>query len=364
MVYLEKEAQRKSIKNIVKRHLNPMNVFRYLAFEDYQSMYDEITWIDNNMRDIAKGSDPDLREAIHQARMAFKNREYPKVMYYAWQLLSIMDNIFSDIPKLEILRDKIIKEFNSNTGLTPSQIEEMHKALGETPTNPLRSKVTMPIKASAIPGKKLLYTIAAPELITEAGVGQWIQENIPSIDQMKGNILERMFKNTIGKQKESAREAMRLAETTYKSIKDFFRKLDENRNDFGNYIKIAKDYQERFIDIKKQMSALYQASFAGINPTQPVIETPSNILPQQNIPPVINQPVSEVALEVTPEGTEKTVAAIEIMKLLVKSAKEQEIGNLGIASVLLVKASEICDKFGDEENSIKFLNAAQNIIGK
>jgi hypothetical protein len=47
---MDKEAQSKSILNMLSRNLNPMEMIRYHGFEEYKEVYDAITQVDSKLR--------------------------------------------------------------------------------------------------------------------------------------------------------------------------------------------------------------------------------------------------------------------------------------------------------------------------
>ena len=93
MTNFEKEAQSRSWGNQIGEFFNVKDRFRSWVSEEYADATALVKEVDDEMRQAAKDHSPTMRQAIHEARMAYKNREYPKVMYYAWQLLDITDDI-------------------------------------------------------------------------------------------------------------------------------------------------------------------------------------------------------------------------------------------------------------------------------
>jgi hypothetical protein len=395
---MEKEAQRRSVTKSIGRAINPAEWFRNMSGE-YREVSQLIDEIDKDMRDKALQNDPGMREAIHEARMAMKNREFPKTFYYAWQLIKAVEGIFTkDIHKLERLSKRIINEFYAES-LTPSQLRELHRNFGQG-----SKEIKVPKNSNL---EVLLYAAAAPELISEgANPVQWLQENIPSYRQLKGDLLDRIFRNRMGKQKEAARLALSVAEKAYKSIKEVFSKLDSARRDFSTYISIAQKYQERFEALKEELSVIYQEHFSDLVPSNkpekkeqkteqsrkcwncganavagaPCSECGAEEMRSAEAPPavpVVESPQPAGTKNPNPgplvdnvtvpnitnkEEEEKTKAAELIVELVSKARNALEQSDRGLAAALLAKASEICDDYGNEEESIVLLKAASDLM--
>lgn len=415
---LEKEAQRKSVVNMLGRHLNPMEFARKTFSRRYREVYNKIKEIDTDMREAALSSDPGIREALHEARMSYKNREYPRVVFYAWKILESVDGIFYQIDELEKLRETMMEEFyGEGTKLSDKELRQMNEALGKKPEAP---KVP---KAAKL--EYLLYAAAAPdsdmipsEMVKQAGPIQWLKENIPTYHQMEGALLDRIFRNKMGKQREAAKRALNIAEKVYSSIKEVFKQLDAARTDFSSYIAIARRFKEKFNQQKQELSALYQAQFADIVPDMgkynknegtaaPPAATPEAPLaatPEVAAPVVTPEiPVAQVPVQVpdipsskavpaaapspSPSSSEAeweyieengpptlTSAQMEQFRanmekpaaqviILWKQAKiEAARGNRGISAALLVKASEICDDNDDAEDAKILIQAAERVL--
>lgn len=366
---IEKEAQGRSITNMLGRALNPMEWVRYYGFIDYRQLYNEITALDTTMRQKVRDNEIGIRTSLHEARMAMKNREFPKVLYYALKLIQSVDGIF-DVSKIEEISNEIFtkEQQASQSSITDEQRQEMEEALGE---RPLQGQAQFPTEAAL---SVLLRASAVPELISEAGAIQWLQENIPTARQMKGDLLDRIFRNKAGKQKEAAKEALRLAEQVYSSIKTLFDKLDAARTDFGKYISTVKYYQGVFDKYKARLSALYQANFSGIVPAKKeVSETTAPEIPATTAPPVEAPPAETVTTAPIPAAApakpkrrrkkpEMASAAEVVLDLVGRAKLAAKDGDFGIASALLVKASEIYDNYDNEEKSIELLIAAEKLL--
>lgn len=386
---MEKEAQRKSILKGLGRALNPMEHVRYYGSSAYREIYDAVTSVDNQMREAVTSQKQDIKNYLHEARMSLKNRDYAKVMYYAWKVIGILDGIFGNVGSLSKTRDRVITE-HYKSGLSQEELADMNKQLGGSQTPLKNTPVQMPTNAEF---EALLYATGAPEagLVSFAGPAQWFQENIPTFRQMESSLLERLFKNQMGKQRESAVAALRLAEKSYESVKDMFRKLDSARTDPNKYIKIAEKYQKFFSDQNAQLRVMYAANFRDtVNrlmsekaapsttdntesapkpaTTQPAAPSAPSSPPPANIGNPVSQPSTQVS-EQEPLGTddsdwwkEQRAAAAIVVHLIKRAEQAAAAGDKGIASALLVKASEICDDNGATVQSISLMEAAEIVL--
>lgn len=263
---IDKKAQARNVFKQVGRALNPMEYIRYYGYDSYQRVYDEITTVDTQMRDEAKQQKPEMRESIHQARMAMKNREYPKAMYYSWKVIEALENIFNPVSTLENIRKDMLAEFYDSQGLGQGELASMHETLRKK--EPATSSDNQTVTSSDL--RRLLYTTAAPDpelitqahLVSEAGPVEWLKENIPTHRQMEGAMLDKIFRNRMGKQKEAARKALRIAENSLKTMKDIFSQLDTHRTDFSAYLETAKRFQDRISTFKQDLSQMYQEHFS------------------------------------------------------------------------------------------------------
>lgn len=392
---LEKEAQRRSLLKQVWRQ-NPMEQIRYHGFESYRRVYDAITDVDNDIRDVAKAEKQEFRDMIHQARMAMKNREYPKVMYYAYKVFELVDGIFYRIQDLVDLRKEMLSDYYEQSGMGQNELAEMEQGLGKKPgQGDLAKGPVQTPKAADL--KVLLYTTAAPEpgtLLTEATAQQWIQENMPSYRQMEGSILDRIFRNKMGKQKEAARKALRMAERLFSSVPEVFKKLDSARTDFSAYVGTAEKFQQDYQKQKDQLAALYQEHFAQTvdemqeqtpaeqAPAAQVAVDPDEAARQADTATTVEpdpgaaaaqgdveaqQAAEEAAQEAAgesvqqPEQPAQTTAAyvIELVQHAKFAARD---GDRRKAGALLIKASEICDEHGAEEQATNLLIMANEAL--
>jgi len=363
-------------------------------------MFDEIEVIDSSMREKALGQKDELRELVHEARMAMKQRKFPSVVYYAWKIVSSIDGVFDQVDSLNRLKEKYLKEQYGKTELLPSQVREMDQALGKQ--KPLKDKIQFP-KAAKM--EMLLYAAAVPdadlitkaELISEAGPVQWIKENIPSFEGMKVDLMDRVFRNKAHKQREAARQAMRIAERAYASIKNVFDKLDASRTDFSTYIDEANKAKNMFDQEVQTLSSLYKEHFSHIIPEVPPkeeerpkeevqevqsetsSEAPGDIevgtddlvvdpdmVPQQESFDFSQPESQQLSFDFSQPQTEEEleqqhVAASEIVNLIDRSKVSLASGQRGVAIALLARASEICDDFGAEVASTRILELAQSL---
>lgn len=393
----EKYAQRRSVVRQVGRALNPMEHARRYLSDEYKEMYNEIKEVDTLMREKALVQNDELRELLHEARMAMKQRKFPSVVYYAWKLVSSIDGVFEEVDKLNVLKEKYLEQQYGNTDLLPSQIRDMEQGLGKL--KPLKNKIQFPKAASM---EMLLYAAATPDeslytkadLVSQAGPVQWIKENIPSFQGMKVDLMDRVFRNKTHKQREAARQAMRIAEKAFKSISSVFEKLDANMNDFSAYVDYANKAKNMFSAETATLSELYQEHFSHLKPeekpdesvgepdqpqveenkpeegdievsTDELIEVEPDLVPeqisfeypeqQQQMNFDFTQPQTEEELE------QQYAAASDILDLINRSKVSLASGQRGVAVALLAKASEICDDHGAEESSASFLEIAQSL---
>lgn len=370
-----KEAQKKSFLKTLKRNLSPKNIFRYISSSEYRQLYDIVEQTDNEMRDTAKYYGKILRDIIHNVRMSFKNREYAQVLYYTMQLLQTIHPIFAKIDNVKIVRDRIVAEFNSKSGVSRRQKEELEAYLGrpqaQTISTPQVSSVNQlsngDIRAPIISSAKLLKATVAPSSLTkEADVFQWIKENIPTSTQISGDILDTLVKNKSGKQKEAARESLKIAEDSYNSINELFKSLESNLSDFSSYISIVDNFNKKLHEYYNHLSILYNENFQDLNiknedlypqnqPYQYHLQQPVEgySYPQQPQEEAYNY--GNIELDTDNDGEK---AANEVISLLKKVANNED---KGVSIALLCRASEICDEYDCDEYSEEFLNVAKSI---
>lgn len=387
---LEKEAQQRSIWKTVTRGLNPIEQAKYWGFRDYRKIYDAISRVDEKMRNKVEGQNPNLKNAIHEARIAFKKREFAKVVYFAMKVLDSINGVFETVGELDDIRRKMLKEYSgSKHGLREKQLRELHEGLGK--------KARAHVDA-------LLYTSAAPdfgsftkEMIVSyaANPGRWLKENIPSFRGMHFDIVDKMFRNQADKQREAARYALQIAEDAFRDIKGIFGRLEDNLSNFEDYIDIAVEARHSMAVHRNELAKIYQNTFSHILPSieeaakAPVIKAPiepaapvepvnpaaSEVAPATNVQPEQQAPEAAVAppsQTITPpkdkneEGdlNDPSKAASFVLNLISRAKQADEQGQRGVAVALLVKASEICDQHNDAQRSITLLKAAQELIGE
>ena len=321
----EKEAQKRSVTRMLGNALNPMEHVRQMVSPKYKRMISSIDYIDRVMRYHMIRLKPTLRDYLHQARMAFKNRDFRKVFLYTKSILDSVDSIFiNQMNELEVLEQELKAEFSKDT-TDEFERGQIEKSFGVP-------------KSSAVEFN---------DLVIEAGITQWIKEHTPTGKEIEGTLFDKIFQNMQGKQQEAARQSLALADRTYNFIKEIFDNLDRNRRNIVEYVKLAKDYHIKLEIEKDKLKRNYlnffppQAS-SEIKP-EIVVSTPSVIEPTPS-----ESISSEPTLEVVPEANE-----------LVNRAKMAFlIGDIGIGIALLVKASELYDLAGDEYQSIKLLKTA------
>jgi hypothetical protein len=330
-------------------------------------IYEILLTKENEVKERLMERQQELRDYLHESRMAFKNVEYPRVLHSANMLRKTVDDLF-DFSGLREEIEKALTEFHGNTGLTREQLEELAKELKQ------ESK-TKEIKKSNIHS----------ELFAEATAMQWIKEHLPTSKEIDSKFYEKIFKNMLSKQKEGARTALRIAENIFNATKEIFKKLKETRNDFNRYIAIINNFKQTLNSYKATLISIYnQPEFqAALDPNNHPIAEVSKPATQEV---VIQEPVEPEPVEVketlpeekvvepieekkepitTPiDLSNKTTSAASVFQLVKRAQAAIDNKDYGIAAGLLTKASEICDNNGDEVNAIFFLNAADLIINK
>ncbi|MFA5759803.1 MAG: hypothetical protein WC942_10675 [Clostridia bacterium] len=340
MSNLEKEAQRRSMMSKTLEFLNPKEKFRRLISDKYRDASDLLKEVDDDSRRAALENSPSIRESIHKARMSFKNREFPQVVYWAWKIIELINVSTARLYELENKRNEIINQFYGT--LEPHEREELKRSL------------------SSSPPRNLLFCKAAPDpdLISEAGITEWVKEKFPSMKQMEGSILERIFRNTMGKQKDAAREVLRIAEKAYTSMIDMFNALDGARTDFARYIDIVKRYIKNFEEMKQKLSVLYKAHFE---------EEAKNIKPTDQFPIDEKEaPSTERTFQVVQPDQQPAQQSVAnyISTLQKKAGQAYSNGDFGVAGALFLKISQLYDHVNNEKESIRFLKIAKEIIKK
>jgi hypothetical protein len=354
------------------------NWIKYLMVEEYAEIFDRLNEIYENINAKIKERDPNIDDLVHNARMGMKDREYPKVLFNAWQIVESLEGIFEEVYKAYDLKNEMIKKYyKEHGGLAPYQIEQLRE---------MHSKFT-PKKASA--PVELLRIGAIPdfELMSEAGVSSWIQERLPSFKGMKGAIFEKFLSNTVGKLRFGAQQALSLAEITRKDVKAMAAKLKKYRDDLMSFVNVCHEYQQKFETNKNTIANIYKEHFSEFlstvepqkteiqkspawsqpAPVQPIpaapAQQPQSIPDLEPLPPPTqpNVEVEEPNIEID-EDEEKTVPPTTASKKLLSLVKEAEQnlkeGNTAYAAYLFATASDICT---DKTLSDKLFITAKSI---
>lgn len=271
--------------------------WKYHLVDEYKQVYDQIKAVDSNMREKLHSKDPAVGELLHLAKIGMRDREYAKVIYYTWQLISSLTDIFEQVPYLNVLKEEMRKKYyEEHGGLTEEQLKELRTGL-------------KPTKSASAP-RHLLYVKAAPDfdLVSEAGVINWISENRPTMKGMRGAFLEKVFRNEILQQKNLALKAISLAESTYRSIKIMLKKLKEYDDDLAGYTDACNSFKKVFDTNKAELIKIYQnpvfADLIGKEPEQEdktPIEVSSEPQPTENAPSNIIAPEGPRTEENPPE---------------------------------------------------------------
>jgi len=131
---MEKEAQHRSLWNKVRENIDIFQGFNALLSPIYKQHLEELAIIDDIFRQNAlNGRLDSARQALHRARMSFKNREYPQAIANSYTVLEVIREIFNPeiIKELKDMQDGAIKDFyaanNNPEDLARVNEEHYHK---------------------------------------------------------------------------------------------------------------------------------------------------------------------------------------------------------------------------------------------
>lgn len=282
----EKEAQKRSVTRMLGRAINPMEWVRQMSSSKYRRMITAVDSIDKVIRDNITRLKPDLRERLHQARMAFKNRDLRRVFQHTTEILDTINGVFIDqIDELDAISNELLQEFSQST-MDEYDRQQLEQQLGIYRT---------PKAASS-----------NSELVIEAGITQWIQEKIPTKKEIEGTLFDKIFRNMQGKQVESARQALSIAERAYESVDQIFDTLDANRRNIAEYVRLARDYQRRIGVEKERLKRMYFLYFPPETTQPQPPQQPETVPPQPEQPtPESQKPAEPLAQGTTPQIAEK-----------------------------------------------------------
>ena len=337
-----------------------MEWIRQMSSSKYRRLIAAVDAVDKTMRDNVTRLRPDLRERLHQARMALKNRDFRRVFQYANSLLDSVNGVFIDqMDELDSIGREIYAEFSQDT-MDEFDRQQLEEELG------IR-------KAPRVAAS------ADPELVIEAGVTQWLQEKIPTRKEFEGVFFDRIFKNMQGKQQNAARDALAIAENTYNLIEQAFAVLDDNRRNIMEYVRLAREYQRKLTIEKDKLKRMYVNYFPAVEPTKPA-EEPAGVsqppaattppaAPQPPATPPAPQPATMIGLgpqtatpkPILPGNPQDPKQAKAANDMVARARIEILNGHIGIGIALLTMASELCDQFGDEQRSIGLLKTAADL---
>lgn len=355
------------------------NWIKYLMVEEYAEIFDRLNEIYENINAKIKERDPNIDDLVHSARMGMKDREYPKVLFNAWQIVESLDGIFQEVHKAYDLKNEMIKKYyKEHGGLAPYQIEQLREMHSKIPTKKSSAPVEL-LRVGAIPDF---------ELMSEAGVSSWIQERLPSFKGMKGAIFEKFLSNTVGKLRFGAQQALSLAEATRKDVKTMASKLKKYRDDLMSFVNVCHEYQQKFETNKTTIANIYKEHFSEFLSTVEPQRTETQPAPawsrpqetvlqpsQKPVVPVSAPPIPDLEPPVPPpqvdveepdveidEDEEATVPPTTASKKLLSLVKEAEQnlkeGNTAYAAYLFATASDICT---DKALSDKLFITAKSI---
>jgi len=351
----EKEAQQRSVTKAVGRAVNPMEWVRQLSSKKYRELIWAVDRVDEKMRRRVLDLKPTLRDQLHQARMAMKNHEYRRVFQYATSIINSVDGVFvENMGELDEIGRRVYQDFSKDR-MSDEEREQLEEDLFREPFHEKVSELKR-------------------ELVIEAGITQWLQEKLPTKRELEGNLFNKLFQNIKGKQQEAAREALASAERIYTLITEAFSRLDGERRNIMEYVKLAREYHKNLATEKRKLQKRYVDYFPASEPEvqQPETGTP---VPQQipaaqapaapqvpapaPTPPAVVEPPKP---ETTPDPNDPNQKTA--VNELVNRAKLAIFkGEAGVGIALLVKASEICDEMGDEQRSISLLRSAAQLDG-
>lgn len=351
----EKEAQQRSMTKAVGRAVNPIEWVRQLSSQKYRALIKEVDRVDAYMRKRALELNPYLKDQLHQARMAMKNHEYRLVFQYATSILNSVDGVFIEkMNDLEAVGRRVYEAFSKDR-----MSEEERRNLDEDLfREPIREKDSE-IKR---------------ELVIEAGITQWLQEKLPTKRELEGNLFNKIFQNVKGKQQEAARDALKVAEKSYALVTEAFERLDDERRNISEYVRLAREYHKNLSLEKLRLRKLYSNHFPPEikeqeNREAPVAQAPV-VIPPAPAPSTSTTPPSNTLTTSpaqTPSATPEPNAEPEdpnkknANDLIQRAKRAVFAGDVGVGIALLVKASELCDDIGDEPRSIGLLKAASGL---
>lgn len=269
----EKFSQKRSVTRMIGQALNPLEWARQMSSSKYRSLIEAVDWIDRAMRTNIIRQKPTLRDYIHQARMALKNREYRKVFQYSSNIIDSVSSVFDEqINQVEELGRDVFREFSQDT-MDEEERLQLEQQLG----------INKPKAAEYL-----------PELSAEAGVGQWLKEKLPTKKEIEGALFDKLFRNLQGKQQEAARQALIIAERIYEWIDPAFDALDSNRRNIVEYVRLVREDQKKLSVEKERLKKMYINYFSVPDPVQSAapVAQPNPI----NQPSADTKPVTEPIL--------------------------------------------------------------------
>jgi hypothetical protein len=353
----EKEAQQRSMTKAVGRAVNPIEWVRQLSSQKYRALIKEVDRVDAYMRNRVLELKPYLKDQLHQARMAMKNHEYRLVFQYATSILNSVDGVFIEkMNDLDAVGRRVYEDFSKDR-MSEEERRNLEEDLFREPIREKDSEIKR-------------------ELVIEAGITQWLQEKMPTKRELEGNLFNKIFQNVKGKQQEAARDALKVAEKSYTIVTEAFERLDDERRNISEYVRLAREYHKNLSLEKFKLRKLYSNHFPPEIKEQkdeePPVEQAPVVMPPVPVPAVI--PPTPTTPQSTAQSPAQTLSAAPDQNTesedpnkknandLIQRAKRAVFaGDVGVGIALLVKASELCDEIGDEPRSIGLLKAASGL---
>lgn len=293
-----KEAQQRSIINRLVETINPLTGVRTWLSPEYSQHLEALKTIDDNLRRIAIDYEPNLRKAVHESRMAFKERLYPQVVVNSYSILQFAQEIFKDVDQLVNLENQALKEFYQSPGTsTPEDLSKVHEEFE-------KFKAT-----KSTPGKKADFEallmvqgmLQTPDLLSSAqfdpqSVLYYMKEKLPTWRGMQGAVLEKVYRNKLYKQRLAAQKMKDITDRLYKYIQDTFKRLDNARakGEISAYVTAANDFKKLMQRTTAEWFGLYEQNFKELVPDV------TNKQQAASIPPAPANLEPEAAVQSTP----------------------------------------------------------------
>ena len=350
---MDKEAQHRSLWNKIRENVDVFQGFNALVSPIYRQHLEELANIDEYFRQNAlNGGIDSIRNALHEARMSFKRREYPQAIAYSHNVLQIIRDIFNPemIKNLKDMQNEAIKDFYAERN-NPEDLarvnEDYEKFVKENPPAapalPIAAPVVAPVPNPAptvvpeanapinsanpinpiSPPKQTeeekeeevkIISFIEPELIVNSWtmedikhLPQWVQEQLPTYRGMEGRVLERIYRQQTAEYKNACREGLNITEKLFRDMERIFNTLDGQRaaGKIFDYIKNVDRFNTKIKESEARWFGVYNRYFKNdvqriLGKSVPELDhekgTPK-ALPAAPVVPIATSPVVE------PEGS-------------------------------------------------------------